>query len=74
MVSPEMIKSYVENNHLSYLETSSKTNENVEKCFIDFTRILIEHTNQMELKNKINPIDLNTRRNPVKSGCKCTII
>jgi len=81
MVSNEMIKVYVEKNQLSYLETSSKTNENVDKCFIDFTRKLIEHTNQIELDHKTDRIYLDSERKPVKnttnSGCyggnKCTI-
>ncbi|CAF1499059.1 unnamed protein product [Rotaria magnacalcarata] len=86
MVSPDMIKSYAEKYNLSYLETSSKTNENVEKCFVDFTRILVTHTNQIEMIQKKNYIhdsrvDLNTKRKSVKieenSGCfggnKCII-
>jgi small GTP-binding protein len=81
MVSNEMVKAYVEKNQLSYLETSSKTNENVEKCFLDFTRKLVEHTNQIELNSKPNPIDLDNKRklinNTTNSGCyggnKCTI-
>ncbi|CAF1217533.1 unnamed protein product [Rotaria sordida] len=86
MVSDDMIKNYTEKNRLSYLETSSKTNENVEKCFVDFTQNLVAHTNEMEMvykKNRIpeQEIDLNSRRKIVKhsddSGCmggnKCTI-
>jgi Ras-related protein Rab-1A len=81
MVSHEMIQAYTEKNKLSYLETSSKTNENVEKCFIDFSRKLVEHTNQIEMSHKPNPLNLNSERRPVKnssnSGCyggdKCTI-
>ncbi|CAF3805480.1 unnamed protein product [Rotaria sp. Silwood1] len=46
-VSPERIQTYAQNNHLSYVETSSKINENIEKCFIDFTRILMTHTNKI---------------------------
>lgn len=86
MVSPEMIKAYTEKYNLSYLETSSKTNENVEKCFFDFTRLLVSHTNQRELTHKKPPkdesiTDLRGRRvlnpNSENSGCfggsKCTI-
>ncbi|CAF1177640.1 unnamed protein product [Rotaria sordida] len=86
MVTDDMIKNYTEKNRLSYLETSSKTNENVEKCFVDFTQNLVAHTNEMEMvykKNRIPEpaIDLNSRRKTVKhsddSGCtggnKCTI-
>jgi GTPase SAR1 family protein len=82
-ISNEMIKAYVEKTQLSYLETSSKTNENVEKCFVDFTRTLVEHTNQIEMIHKNNQtsnVDLNTQRKQIKntetSGCygdKCTI-
>ncbi|CAF1121593.1 unnamed protein product [Rotaria sordida] len=86
MVSDDMIKNYTEKNRLSYLETSSKTNENVEKCFVDFTQNLVAHTNEMEMVYKKDrkperEIDLNSRRKTVKhsgdSGCmggnKCTI-
>ncbi|CAF3630877.1 unnamed protein product [Rotaria sp. Silwood1] len=78
MVSDDIIKAYAEKNQLSYLETSSKTNENVEKCFINFTRTLVAHTNQMEMIYKKKPIpgpevDLNSRRKTVinsdNSGC-----
>ncbi|CAF3391724.1 unnamed protein product [Rotaria sp. Silwood2] len=85
MVSEEMIKTYAEKNQLLYLETSSKTNENVEKCFIDFTRTLVSHTNQMEMiykrnRTQVPEVDLNSKRKPVKNpddfGCwggnKCT--
>ena len=85
MVSYDMIKAVTERNQLSYLETSSKTNENVEKCFVDFTRMLVSHINSL----KINPdriksdpsVDLTGRGKPIKnkynSGCwgndTCTI-
>ncbi|CAF1136818.1 unnamed protein product [Rotaria sp. Silwood1] len=86
MVSYEMIKTYAEQKQLSYLETSSKTNENVEKCFVDFTQALVTHTNQMEMLYKKQEIqdpslDLTGTGRPVKnpdtprwwSRIKCTI-
>ncbi|CAF2900024.1 unnamed protein product, partial [Rotaria sp. Silwood2] len=86
MVSEEMIKIYTEKNQLLYLETSSKTNENVEKCFVDFARTLVAHINQMEMIYKKKPIQdqlvglgggRKSVRNPDNSGClsgnKCTI-
>jgi len=81
-VSAEMIKAYSEANGLTYLETSSKTNENVEKCFVDFTRKLVEHTNEMKVLPKDPSIvGIHGTRKPVPQpkpgGCyggnKCTI-
>jgi GTPase SAR1 family protein len=83
MVSYSAIKTYVDKKGLSYIETSSKTNENVVNCFVDFSRTLVTHVNQLEIdhKKKHNlkpPIDLNNERKPVgNSGCmggnNCTI-
>jgi Ras-related protein Rab-1A len=86
MVSDEMIKTYIEQNQLSYLETSSKTNENVEKCFLDFTRTLISHIDQINMIQKNDQIgrsitNLNIQSKPIKNqdntGCmgrnRCTI-
>lgn len=85
MVSEDAIRNYAEANKLTYLETSSKTNENVEKCFVEFTRILVSHTNQMELEHKINKpgvlsIDpklggkrVNAPADGICAGGKCTI-
>jgi small GTP-binding protein len=68
-ISHEMIEAYAEKNNLSYIETSSKTNENVEKCFVDFTRILMAHIHQIDGST----IDLNNRQESVTnlgtSGC-----
>ena len=77
MVPYTTIKTYIESKGLSYIETSSKTNENVNNCFTSFTRTLIEHTNQMEINHKIkqprNPkVVLNDKTKPVKDntgGC-----
>jgi len=63
MVSHEMIEAYAEKNQLLFLETSSKTNENVEKCFTDFTRTLVQHTNHIEMSPKDDQIHLNIKRN-----------
>ncbi|UJR14824.1 hypothetical protein I4U23_001809 [Adineta vaga] len=52
MVSQDMIKNFSEKHNLSFLETSSKTNENVEKCFFGFTQMLVAHTNRIELSHK----------------------
>ena len=80
MVSYEMIKTYAEKHRLSYLETSSKTNENVEKCFGDFTQTLMTHADILVESKPRSFIDLNSKRKSVKdtkiSGCwdgnKCT--
>jgi Ras-related protein Rab-1A len=83
-VSDELIKAYIERIKLSYIETSSKTNENVEKCFTDLTQTLVSHTNQMEMIHKNNQTGrsstgLNIQSKPItnNSGCwggdKCTI-
>ncbi len=78
MVSHEMIKAFVDKSQVSYLETSSKTNENVEKCFVDFTQALVTYTNQIQMsfKNvqKQKPIvDLNDKRKTIgsKQGSGC---
>jgi len=81
MISYSTIKTYVENQKLTYIETSSKTNENIENCFIEFTRQLVAHTNQMELDyktRKTENIDPSKRTKPVTDGScmggyKCTI-
>ncbi|CAF3373907.1 unnamed protein product [Rotaria socialis] len=68
-ISHEMIEAYAKKNNLSYVETSSKTNENVEECFVHFTRILMVHTHQRDGST----IDLNNRQKTVTnletSGC-----
>ncbi|CAF1319325.1 unnamed protein product [Adineta steineri] len=86
MITYDMIKAYADKYQISYLETSSKTNENVEKCFFDFTQALVTHTNQMELSHKPTPksrsaIDLESKRKTIgansNGGCfggnSCTI-
>jgi Ras-related protein Rab-1A len=80
-VSAEMIRTYTEKVDLTYLETSSKANENVEKCFIDFTRQLVEHTNQVEMAFKsAQTVDVHGDRKTISSsgsggcyGSKCII-
>ena len=81
-VSYSTIKAYIDNKGLNYIETSSKTNENIENCFINFTKTLVTHTNQIELNNKNKhirnlPVDLTQNTNPVTTGrCmggNCTI-
>jgi GTPase SAR1 family protein len=75
MVPYTAIKTFVESKGLTYIETSSKTNENVENCFVNFTRTLIEHTDQMEINHKIIPkpkVNIHDKTNPVKNkkeGC-----
>ncbi|CAF5227582.1 unnamed protein product, partial [Rotaria magnacalcarata] len=68
-ISHDMIEAYVAKNNLSYVETSSKTNENVEECFVHFTRILMAHIHQKDG----SIIDLNNRQKTVTnletSGC-----
>lgn len=84
VVSPEMIRTFTEQHELTYIETSSKANENVEKCFIDFTRKLLEYSNSLSTKSDENDqptINIGNRTKPVhapKSGScfgdgKCTI-
>lgn len=73
MVSYSMIKTFAEAKKLAYLETSSKTNENVNTCFEDFSRALVQHTNQMELSlktRKQEEANLNLKNNnkPVTNG------
>lgn len=74
MIKYETIKAFAEQKHLSYLETSSKTKENIENCFINFTRTLVQHTNERELyyKKKANEDRLKIGTKPVPSrntGC-----
>ncbi|CAF0935340.1 unnamed protein product [Adineta ricciae] len=84
MIPYETIKAFAQVKQLSYLETSSKTNENIERCFCDFTAMLVAHTNQIELAHKKEPkkplVDLRERGKVIgnnNSGCwggdKCTI-
>ncbi len=83
MIPYSTIKTYVEHKNLTYIETSSKTNENIEICFTNFSRQLVVHTNQVELDHKKrltdkSNIDLHTKTKPVNDGgcmggVKCTI-
>ena len=79
MVSYATIKAYTDQKNLSYVETSSKTNENIVNCFTNFSEKLVEHTNQIELnrkQSKPNPIDIdNTKplRGNTCTGAKCVI-
>lgn len=71
MVSYSMVKEYAELKKLTYIETSSKTNENIEKCFADFSRILVKHTDQIKLTDKAKlPIypNIDLKKKPVTSG------
>ncbi|CAF1483563.1 unnamed protein product [Rotaria sordida] len=52
VISYSTIKTYTDTKSLSYIETSSKTNENVDNCFIDFTRTLITHMDQMDANHR----------------------
>ena len=82
MVPYPIIKAYVDRKSLSYVETSSKTNENIENCFMNFTRALVEHNDQLNIipksKEEKVPDDLTNGRKPIKDvGCvggdKCII-
>jgi GTPase SAR1 family protein len=83
MVSYSAIKTYVDKKGLSYIETSSKTNENVVNCFVDFSRTLVTHVNQLEIDHKKKhplkpPVNLTDKTKPIgNSGCmggnNCTI-
>lgn len=71
MVSYAMIKEYADHKKLTYIETSSKTKENIENCFANFSRTLVQHTEQNKLIDKprlpINPkVDLKNK--PVTGG------
>lgn len=52
MISREMKAECAENMTLTYIETSSKTGENIEHCFSYFSVKLIEHTERMKLTEK----------------------
>ena len=71
MVSYAMIKDYAEHKQLTYIETSSKTNENIENCFADFSRTLVKHTDQVKLTDKpklpTNP-NIDLKKKPVTDG------
>lgn len=84
VVSSEMIRTFTEQYDLTYIETSSKANENVTKCFTDFTRKLVEYTNSSSAQSDENDqpkININHRSKPVHApnsgSCfgdsKCTI-
>ncbi len=82
-VSYPTIKAYVEKKELNFIETSSKTNENIENCFNNFTKTLVAHTNQIEIDRKSrqrekSTMNLTEKTRPItNSGCmggdKCTI-
>lgn len=78
MVQYSMIKAYTEKANLTYIETSSKTNENIERCFTNFTGTLVEHFNTLDASRKAGAgdrkkIDLNDQTKKVKanSGTGC---
>ena len=86
MVHYPMIKTYCEKMNLTYIETSSKTSENVEKCFSDFTCRLVQHHDQLSSlrlsrDGQKKTIDLDQKgkrvQTNVSSGCfgkdTCTI-
>jgi Ras-related protein Rab-1A len=83
MIPYATVKAYADQRTLTYIETSSKTNENIENCFTNFSRQLVTHTNEVELSHKKgqtnNPkIGLGGKTKPVtNSGCVggnyCTI-
>ncbi len=83
VVSYSTIKTYIEQKNLTYIETSSKTNENIENCFLNFTKTLVAHTNQAKISHasqetqKIQ-VDLTGKTKPVTNpgwmgGYTCTI-
>lgn len=77
------IQAYADQKNLSYIETSSKTSENIDTCFTNFARELVQHSEQLHPRKKDNQKDTNTiipdDTKPVetKSRCfggeKCTI-
>jgi len=81
MIKYDSIKTFADERKLSYIETSSKTRENIENCFMNFTRTLVQHTKDKELhykkNNNNNPLTIGTR--PVSNtnvgcmGSKCII-
>jgi len=83
MVSYLTIKSYADEKELSYIETSSKTDENVENCFVNFTKTLVAHKNQAKISYAIQEtqktqVDLTGKTKPVTNagwmgGYTCTI-
>jgi Ras-related protein Rab-1A len=73
MVSYSTIKAYADQKQLTYIETSSKTNENIENCFLNFTRTLVTHANQMEINHKnrqtdLSRVNINGPTKPVING------
>jgi GTPase SAR1 family protein len=73
VVSYSTIKSYIEQRKLTYIETSSKTNENIENCFFNFTKSLVEHSNQMEIDRKnrqrqSSSFELTNNTKPITNG------
>ncbi|CAF2603298.1 unnamed protein product [Rotaria sp. Silwood2] len=82
-ISDSTIKTYADTKNLSYIETSSKANENVENCFIDFARTLVTYTDQVEINHKSKqieqpPVTIGDETKPVTTGgCigehRCTI-
>lgn len=84
VVTPAMIRAFTETHQISFIETSSKANENIEKCFVEFTRKLLEHTDSLSSKpdeDEQAKINIGDRSKPVRSSnfgaCsadnKCTI-
>lgn len=74
MVTYSMIKTFADSKQLAYIETSSKSNENIARCFEDFSRTLVQHTNQMELEHKTRQQEttgLNLKKNKTveTGGC-----
>ncbi|CAF2603317.1 unnamed protein product [Rotaria sp. Silwood2] len=82
-VSYSTIKTYADAKNLVYIETSSKANENVENCFIDFARTLVTYTDQIEINHKSKQteqpsISVSDKTKPITTGgCiredRCTI-
>ncbi|UJR31897.1 hypothetical protein I4U23_019371 [Adineta vaga] len=73
VISYSTAKAYADKRQMTYIETSSKANENIQNCFFDFTRTILIHNNQMKIddkdgsKSKIK-VDLNDQTKPITSG------
>ncbi|CAF1463196.1 unnamed protein product [Rotaria magnacalcarata] len=70
MVTYSTIKAYADERNISYIETSSKTSENVDNCFSTFATELVKHSDEWKRPPSIEKpiIPLSGDTNPVTNG------